>query len=61
MRSFNGRADQEVSWRKKHKLALATVARFAGVSVMVAGSTLSKRINGGRRPVFERGEHVGYA
>lgn len=61
MRSFNGRAEQEVNWRNKHKNAIMTVARFAGIDPLIVGSTLSKKINGGRKQVFERGELVGYS
>jgi len=61
LRSFNQRAEREVYWRKKHRTAIATVARFLGSDPLVVGSEMSKKISGGRVKVFERGQHVGYA
>lgn len=61
MKSFSNRAELEVRWRKKNKAAINTVAKFLGLPPLVVGSVLSGKILKGRRPVFERGELIGYA
>lgn len=61
LRSYNQRAEREVSWRTKHRVAIITVARFLGSNPLVVGAEMSKRIDGGRVRVFEGGHHVGYA
>ena len=60
-KSYNCRAEREVEWRKRRRQAISTVAKFAGLPHILVASDLSKRIDGGRRFVFEKGEHVGYA
>lgn len=61
LKSFNGRAELEVNWRAKHIRAIMTTAHYSGVNVGVLASEWSKRVYGGRKPVYKRGELVGYA
>jgi hypothetical protein len=62
MKSFRGRAEKEVEWRARHRLAIMTVARFMGREPLWVGNELSKRILGGRKPVYDHtGEKLGYA
>lgn len=60
MRSFDGRAEIEVDWRRQRNTIIASVAKWAGMDAGRFGSELSKRILGGRRRVFRDGELVGY-
>lgn len=61
-KSFNHRAQKEVEFRRKHIDAIRTSARFMGIQALEAGSALSKKILGGRKPVYSvTGELIGYA
>jgi hypothetical protein len=57
LKSYGGRAELEVFWRKDRRKAIQTVARFMGQPALKIAAALSSRISGGRTEV--RSQHTG--